>query len=121
MRRSNFFMLALIGLVMFAWVRAARFKIQSQYSVFYGGKFAVQGVILNDPEPKNGRENLEVRPDGLSQKILVTVFSGRDYEYGDQIIAVGKIAAPKPFGDFDYPDYLAAKNIYAEMFLPQVF
>jgi len=121
MRRSNFFIAGLAGFALLAYIRAARFRISSEFTPLYGTKAAVRGLITADPEAKNGRMNFTVRPEGLRQEILITVFSGRDLRYGDSVYIQGKLAAPKPFGDFDYPDYLAAKNIYGEMFLPDVF
>src|SRR5882762_5640793 len=117
--RSNFFILILCVLVVAAWFRAESFSIHSEFQNFYGQKNLIRGKIVNDPEEKNGRENLEVQPDGFKQKILITVFSGGVFEYGDYVYIEGKITQPKPFADFDYPNYLAAKNIYAAMFLPK--
>lgn len=52
---------------------------------------------------------------------MITVFSGKNLKYGDAVFVSGKLTAPKPFADFDYPDYLAAKNIYGQMFLPEIY
>jgi len=121
MRRSNFFIGVLLLLVAISLIRAQRFTIQSQFQSFYGQKIGLRGIIVNDPEEKNGRENLEILPDAFKQKVLLTVFSGQDFKYGDYLLVQGKLTIPKEFGGFDYPDYLAAKNIYGEMFLPKVF
>ncbi len=104
----------------------------SEFKNSYKTKAVFYAEVVSDPKlslPKAGskspnkkpRLSFEARPQGFHQNILIYVSASKRIAYGDRIFLRGKPAEPKNFAGFDYRDYLAAKNIYALMYFPEVF
>lgn len=54
------------------------------------------------------------------EKILVTSNFFPVYDYGDYLYFFGKIDQAKSFNDFDYPRYLARRNIFTLSYYPEL-
>jgi competence protein ComEC len=121
MSKSNIFILFLVFLIVLVWIRISFWQAKSEYANFFGQKVVLQGKVAADPQIKNSKSIIVLSVAGYRQKILVQFFGAPNFEYGNTLFIIGKITAAKPFDDFDYPDYLAAKNIYAQIFYPQAF
>ena len=101
------------------------------YALYYGKKFIFQATVTEEPTVKDRKFSLVVQPaagmfvvDGrdTNEKILITGFASQNYGYGDQLYVTGKLSQPQPSVDFDYPDYLHAKGIFAQVSYPsQIF
>jgi competence protein ComEC len=96
---------------------------KSGYALYFGQKFAFQGLAVEEPSVKGESFLLIVQPAAgaftTSQKILVTGgFSTQPFAYGDKLYITGKIVQPKASPDFDYPNYLAAKGVFAQVSYP---
>jgi competence protein ComEC len=85
------------------------------------GWFAVEGVIIDEPDIRDTQVNLRVRVDALRHYEDSTDVAGvaliqapryGDYAYGDRITASGTLLTPAEFDDFSYRDYLARQGIY---------
>lgn len=92
----------------------------SEFTSWYGEKQDFEGVIVSDIDVRTDKQLLTVRPNGISQNILITVTKGKAYFYGDRVWVQGKVTEPKSFNDFDYRGYLERSNIYAVMSYPKV-
>lgn len=108
-------------------VRADLFvAVQAQETVTrYVGQADVVGQVLNDPDRRERSLRLVVSVDTIqaerAQGVLL-VQADRDARvvYGDTIHATGKITLPEVFETdtghiFDYPNYLVAQGISAQM------
>lgn len=89
----------------------------------------ISGRIIDDPEATAQRIKFVLAVDAVdrgagmasvSGKALVyadpppSLVSQRDggfFRYGDRLLLEGELQLPRPFGDFDYPTYLASQGI----------
>lgn len=87
------------------------------------GRVVVEGVVVGEPDEREGYTNLRVRaeriecPDGATQPVhgLALVRTDRypKREYGDRLVAQGHIELPPATGGFSYRDYLARQGIHS--------
>jgi len=102
---------------------APRFDDSALASYNDCGRVTLQGVIVGDPEEREGSTRLRVRaawvklPDGTGRAVnglvLVTAPPYSELEYGDQVRVLGMLKTPPSFPDFSYRDYLARQGIYS--------
>ena len=99
---------------------------------WYNGRGAVRlvGVIQQPPE-RNERsqslvvavEQLEPLDGGPTRAVrglaLARLALGETWNYGDRLELQGRLAAPAAQAEFDYPAYLARREIYSELSYPQ--
>lgn len=110
------------------FIRAEYAHHPNQYRIFQKQKKVFYVQVISDPgllPPKNSAKNskisFKVRPDGFDQNLEIFASAKKRIEYGDYVYMSGKVVLPKNFSGFDYVNYLAAKNIYAQMYFPQIF
>ena len=102
------------------------------------GTMMVRGTVEGAPEPSGANTRLRLRVDGVDDgrgwaaaeaTALVTLRESRRmvelrdrpyFRYGDRLLLEGELEAPEPFGDFDYPAYLARQGIHTVMRFPSV-
>ncbi len=84
-----------------------------------GEKIAVSGEVVASPEQKENSQKLlvEIEEVGEKTKMLVTVSSGLDFAYGDEVYISGTLEKPENFitdtgKEFDYINYLAKDGIF---------
>ena len=90
----------------------------------------VQGVVINYPVAKEGRQILhlrvtELRRDGVTRRVqgLLCLKTGRRsprFVYGQPVQASGRLTDAPVFDGFDYRAYLARKGIHSVMNGPRV-
>lgn len=85
-----------------------------------GQTVEIVGTIVNDPVLKSGSQQIILRPDGVSGKILVIADRYPEYQYGDKICFVAELEEAKNFSDFDYKNYLAKDGIYSMARWPEI-
>ena len=87
------------------------------------------GYISDEPERLIGKQRLtllvkEIRVPGYSvsadEKVLITENLYPEFEYGDLVLAEGKLQSPKNFDDFDYTAYLAKDAIFSLSYYPKI-
>ncbi len=118
---------AITGLVRaeFAHKTSAYISLYKQKTLFYAR--VVSDPKLSAPQSsskspnKKPRLSFQTLPQGYKQKILVYTSGSKKISYGDFIFLRGKPSAAKNFAGFNYIQYLAAKNIYAQMYFPEIF
>lgn len=92
---------------------------------------AVEGVIANDPEQRDGRMLFDlhaesVTPEGgerteVTGKTRVTIYDNIPLRYGDRLRLTGNLARPKPpvyEAGFDYRRYLKTRGVTAALTVP---
>jgi competence protein ComEC len=124
--RSNIFILSAVLFMFGAWIGVSYFglgKKPNQYQAFLEQKVILDGYVVSDPEKYAfNQQRFEIIPETkFKQRILATSSARTPLAYGDKIYLIGKIKTPKSTGEFDYVNYLAAQNIYAEISAPQIF
>lgn len=95
-------------------------------------RVALEGVIDDEPDVRDGRQLLRVRPDQInsdalvaSTHVLIVTDEYPHFSYGDRIKLFGVLQAPKMLTDadgrvFDYPRYLAKDGIAYQMLRPKI-
>lgn len=92
-------------------------------------KISITGKISEMPEMKNGKqkiivedaENVDSRNNAkISGKIIVYAEKYPEYNLNDIIYLQGKIKIPEDFEEFEYRNYLLAKNIYYILYYPEI-
>ncbi len=87
------------------------------------------GYVNDEPEQLTNKQRLllqikEIRVPGnaifTDEKVLVTSDLYPEFEYGDFVLAEGKLQSPKSFGDFDYAVYLAKESIFSLSYYPKI-
>lgn len=86
---------------------------------WYETKQTVSGSVVRDPDRGIDRIRVVLNHDDYG-RILVTLPTGIQIEYGNTITVRGTIKKPEPFETetqriFNYPKYLAVSDIYATM------
>ncbi len=111
----------LVGRVWQTWPVAPADQLDGETMTF-------TGIITAEPDRRDGRTLLTLSPKApapISGKVLLTVPSYPVFNYGDKVVATGKLARPENFETdsgktFDYQNYLAKDNIYYQMSRPKV-
>ena len=98
----------------------------------------LEGVVVSDPASRGGATTLRLRAeridagDGwvdatgdmlLSLRAPSDLALSRDrpyFRYGDRLSVEGRLEAPEPLDDFDYPAYLARQGITSVVSFPDV-
>ncbi|MDQ7030905.1 MAG: DNA internalization-related competence protein ComEC/Rec2 [Ardenticatenia bacterium] len=90
-----------------------------------GEPVTVEGVVVNDPEARAGRQRLQVmadrlvRPDGEEAPVRGTLITQVPLypalQYGDRVRLTGLLETPPTFDTFDYRTYLARRGIFSQM------
>ncbi len=93
----------------------------NQFAGQFGSRVIFKAAINSDPVKQNYKTTFEIRPEGYAQNVQVVSFRNIDYFYGEEIYFIGKLREPKSSPDFDYIDYLRAKNIYAQSASPEIY
>ncbi len=94
--------------------------VENEYGSFMGIKQQFEGYIVSEPDVRDVRQMLYVRPKGLSQNLLVTATLAQSFFYGDEVALEGKVKEIQNFDDFDYRGYLERHNVYAQMSYPKI-
>ncbi|MDO8510124.1 MAG: ComEC/Rec2 family competence protein [bacterium] len=98
-------------------------------AAFVGQSVALKGFVVDEPSIKKSRSaTLEVHTLSFEEqnfsvrtRVRLSADLYPEFDYGDEIIAVGTIEKPGTLpGGFDYGAYLAKDNIYYQMYRPQV-
>jgi len=86
----------------------------------------LSGLIVSEPERRDQKTQLIFRPDHSPVKILLFVSPYPELIYGDRLQVTGRLTRIKNFQSADtgrtvaYADYLAASEIYDQMFEPKI-
>jgi competence protein ComEC len=107
----------LVGVLFFYTIVHDEFNSQ-EFNQYYDQKKLWIGNVVNDPDRGLEQTKIVVLPDGFTEKILVTLPKDTRVDYGDSISFTAAIKKPESFVTdtervFNYPAYLAVKNIYA--------
>lgn len=123
MHKSAVFLFVLISYLFGAWsaVNWPLFVVSSSYDKFHNQKIYFTAQVVEDPETKNGSTYLVVLPEGSTQKIELRLFGVRNHIYAERILVIGKIKKPETFSNFNYPEYLHSRGIYAQIKYPEVY
>lgn len=78
------------------------------------------GVIVREPDVRDSRTNLTIKPRNYEGNILLNVSRYPEYHYGDELKISGKVEAPFVNEEFSYKDYLSRFDTYAVMRFPKV-
>ena len=101
-------------------------KIDEHHLAFYNEKEIIwQGRIIKEPEQRLDRINLiveaiKINTSEVTGKALLSVPLYSDYQYGDVFEIEGELKTPIKIENFDYPQYLAVKNIYSLAYNPKI-
>jgi len=76
------------------------------------------GKVIKEPDKRSSNTKLTIKTD--QERILVTVASYPEYNYGDILEIKGELQEPMVFDDFNYKNYLAKDGIHFVMYYPQV-
>ncbi len=120
--------LCFVGLGMLRYDFAERSSAKGGLSALVGQTVALQGLIADEPDVREGNTHLvlEVSAKEGTTRVLLVAPHEPMYRYGDQVEVYGELLLPKTFTDektlrvVDYVAYLAKDGIYTEMFLPQI-
>jgi len=83
-------------------------------------KIALIGIVTKEPDVREKTIKLEIKPEEMEGKILVTTNRYPEYRYGDKLKITGKLKTPQVFEDFNYKDYLKKDGIYSVMNWPKI-
>lgn len=87
------------------------------------------GFVANYPTAKNGRQQIVVQVEAISQdgvergvdgKLRTTLGTRPRYAYGEPVRLSGILVDPPIFDSFDYRAYLARKDIHSQMDRPRL-
>ena len=96
---------------------------------FIDKESTIEGTVDNYPDVRMASAHIVVKISSVDGQVLGQEFSSRiliytdrfyDYAYGNKLIIKGKLRAPEPFNNFDYPSYLAKDNIFAVISKPEI-
>ena len=101
---------------------------------FFNKSDQIIGTVVDDPDLGLTRTQVTIKlvsingitiSSAIPDRVLVTLASGSDLSYGDQIYFVGKLQHPESFTtdtdrEFDYPHYLQIHDVY-ETVHPKTF
>ncbi|MEK7208823.1 MAG: ComEC/Rec2 family competence protein [Patescibacteria group bacterium] len=118
-----FFLFVGLGVIRF------EFKDQSEFAAALNWRDStatLTGLIVSEPEERDERTRLVFQPDNWPIKILLLASPFPEFNYGDRLKISGRLLKIKNFQAEDtgrivaYADYLAAAEIYYEMFEPKI-
>jgi competence protein ComEC len=80
------------------------------------------GIVVAEPDVREDSIKLTVEPveNLIKGKVLVTVESRSEYQYGDRLEIKGSLKVPFEFEDFNYKDYLLKEGIYSVSYYPEI-
>ena len=121
------FLLAM-GLGMARYDFTERDSVRAGLESSVGQSFALQGIISDEPDVREGNTRLvlEVPSEEGTTRVLLVAPHEPKYEYGDRVEVKGKLEFPKNFTDektlreVDFASFLAKDGIYYEMFQPKI-
>lgn len=76
------------------------------------------GKVIKEPDKRSSNTKLTIKTG--KERILVTVATYPEYNYGDILEIKGELQEPMIFEDFNYKNYLAKDGIHFVMYYPQV-
>jgi competence protein ComEC len=85
-----------------------------------GKEITLIGIVFTEPDIKEDKLKLIIRPEKIDGKILVTTNRYPEYQYGDKLKITGKLVTPPVFERFNYRDYLKKEGIYSMMNFPKI-
>ncbi len=95
--------------------------IQSnQLKEYFDKEVSLVGVVVEEPDKRQGTTKLTIQIEGLEEKILITKWHYPQYEYGDKLKIKGILQEPQIFEGFNYKDYLAKDKIFALTYQPKI-
>ena len=107
----------LAGVLFFYGIIHKDFNSQ-EFTRYYNRKQLWTGRVVDDPDRGLEQTKIVVLPNGFTEKISIVLPKGTQVEYGDTISFSAVVNKPESFITdtgriFNYPAYLAVKNIYA--------
>jgi competence protein ComEC len=80
----------------------------------------ITGVVVSDPE-LDQKQKFVLRINDQGKSVFIQVFAERfpEYSYGDRLEIYGEVVEPGNFSDFNYKEYLRAKDIYLMISQPE--
>lgn len=80
----------------------------------------ITGVVVSDPE-LDQKQKFILKIDDPRKSVFIQIFAERfpEYSYGDRLKIYGEIVEPSNFSDFDYREYLRARDIYLMVSRPE--
>ncbi len=92
---------------------------------YQGREVKLLGVVAAESEQRMDKQKVILQVNKINDqpgrgRVLLTLPLFPRYDYGDVLLAKGKIKQPPTFADFAYDKYLARFNIYAVSYYPQV-
>ena len=94
-----------------------------------GEKISFLAEVIEEPDVRSSNAKLTVETKILevqteqkeiSGRVLVTTGKYPKYQYGDELIIIGKLKTPIEFEDFNYKGYLAKDGIYSVIYYPKI-
>ncbi|MFA5270431.1 MAG: ComEC/Rec2 family competence protein [Patescibacteria group bacterium] len=103
----------------------SRLNTADDLSSLIGKTVELTGSVSTDPEPKGTLNRLTIQVISIDGKaatgrLLVTVPTRPDYEYGNLLWLSGRVDLPINRGDFDYAGYLSRFGVSTTMNYPAV-
>ena len=93
LRQSFLFFICLCAALFFAGIlRINQSFVPSQFSEILNSRAQLEGFVVEDPDIRQDRQYLTVRPKNFSQNILVTEGLSQEFFYGDLVAIDGKFA-----------------------------
>lgn len=81
-----------------------------------GKKIEIEGIIVKDPEIKNGGQQIVIaQNENPRERIVVSVNRYPEFAYGDTVRVSGTLKEPEVFDAFNYAAYLRKDDIYFVM------
>jgi competence protein ComEC len=94
-----------------------------------GRAVVVRGTISSAPDRRSTYTQLELAADQLQDgeavypvhgRLVLNVASYPVHQYGDRLLAEGRLETPPVLDDFDYREYLAGRGVHSVLRRPQV-
>lgn len=109
----------LLFVLMLGGFRQALVPQTSDVAQYNGNTGTIEGVIIDEPDIRDDRIQLQVKVHSIftsndtfetSGQILVETFVQTDVQYGDFIRATGALITPAEWDTFSYADYLGRQG-----------
>jgi len=78
------------------------------------------GIVSSQPDKGEKTTKIEIQPEGVQGRILITSWKYPEHDYGDKIKVIGKLEHPLIFNGFGYKEYLEKQGVYAVMSFPEI-
>lgn len=101
----------------------------SQLFFYNGREGTLRGIVCREKDERIHNIKFTVCADQfifqgkkyqVRGRALITVRLAQKYDYGDEVLATGKLISPEPFEGFSYDRYLARYDIYSLLFYPDI-